>query len=177
MLRHELRLKYLLASAVALIAVVLSIGETSAQGVPPIPAVYSGIATAAGVPVPDGYLIYARIGSVYQSEPVAVSDGQYKFLTVAPPDTNFTGKLITFIIEDITATETDTWSSGKFDSNFDLSFPKLPEPTPTPSPIPTDTPTPSPIPPTPISTPTPTVAEPMTFAAGLVIVTGGVLTP
>ncbi len=166
-----------MAGAVALMAAVLASGESSAQGVPPIPAVYSGIATAAGVPVPDGYQIFARIGNTYQSEPVTVANGEYEFLTVAPPSSRFAGQLITFHIEDIQAAETDLWVSGKFDTNFDLSFAQLPEPTPTPSPIPTDTPTPAPIPPTPISTPTPTVAEPMTFAAGLVIVTGGVLPP
>ena len=127
--------------------------------------------------MPDGFQIYARIGNTYQSEPVTVSDGEYKFLTVAPPNTGFTGQTVTFFIDDIAAAETDTWASGKFDSSFDLSFPNLPEPTPTPSPIPTDTPTPAPIPPTPINTPTPTVAEPMTFAAGLIIVTDGVLPP
>ena len=162
-----------MAGAVVLVAAVLFAGESSAQGVPPIPAVYSGIATAAGIPVPDGYQIYARIGSTYESEPVMVADARYESLTVAPPSSNFAGQLITFHIEDEQAVETDLWVSGKFDTNFDLSFAQLPVPTPTPSPVPTDTPTPAPIPPTPISTPTPTVAEPMTFAAGLVIVTGG----
>ena len=166
-----------MAGAVVLIAAMLSAGESSAQGVPPIPAVYSGIVTADGAPVPDGFQIYARIGSTYQSEPVTVADGEYEVLTVAPPNANFAGQVVTFFIEDIQAAEIDTWVSGKFDTNFDLSFAQLPEPTPTPSPIPTDTPTPAPIPPTPIATPTPTVAEPMTFAAGLVIVTGGVLPP
>lgn len=177
MLREGLRLRYLLAGTVVLVVAMLFAGESSAQSVPPIPAVYSGIATAAGSAVPDGYQIFARIGSAYQSEPVTVADGMYESLTVAPPNSNFAGRLITFYIEDIQAAETDTWVSGKFDSRFDLSFAMLPLPTPTPSPVPTDTPTPAPIPPTPISTPTPTVAEPMTFAAGLVIVTGGVLPP
>ena len=166
-----------MAGAVVLIAAMLSAGESSAQGVPPIPAVYSGIVTADGAPVPDGFQIYARIGSTYQSEPVTVTDGEYEVLTVAPPNANFAGQVVTFFIEDIQAAETDSWVSGNFDTNFDLTFAQLPEPTPTPSPVPTDTPTPAPIPPTPIATPTPTVAEPMTFAAGLVIVTGGVMPP
>ena len=170
-------LKFFVAGVVALTAVALSIGESAAQNVPQFPAVYSGIATAAGVPVPDGFQIHARIGSTYRSEPVTVSDGQYRFLTVAPLDSSSVDQTITFFIDDIAAAETDSYKPGEFKNSFDLSFPNLPEPTPTPSPIPTDTPTPAPIPPTPIHTPTPTVAEPMTFAAGLIIVTDGVLPP
>ena len=110
-------LRLLMAGAVAVIVAVLSSGESSAQGVPPIPAVYSGIATAAAAPVPDGYQIYARIGNDYQSEPVTVANGSYEFLTVAPPNSRFTGQLITFYIEDIQAAETDAWVSGKFDTS------------------------------------------------------------
>ena len=167
--------KLLLAVAVAVVAATLSLGETSAQAIPPIPAVYSGTATAAGAQVPDGYQIVARIGAQYQSEPATVMGGRYQFLTVAPQELEGGASTITFYLGDVMADQTAQWAVATVDLNFNLTFAQLPPPTPTPSPIPTDTPTPAPVPPTPIHTPTPTVAEPMTFSTGLVIVTGGVL--
>jgi hypothetical protein len=165
--------------ALAVAAGVFSSGSLSAQGLPSGPYIYFGTATVNALPVPDGFSIYAEMGT-YRSEPVEVSDGEYFSLTVAPVEGTFNNQTIRFFLDGEPAIETDTYRpSGVpiIKSGFSLNFAKLPDPTPTPSPIPTDTPTPAPILPTPISTPTPTVAEPMTFAAGLVIVTGGILPP
>ena len=113
-----------------------------AQAPPPLPYIYSGTVTVDGSPVPDGLLIVGRVGT-YESQPVAVKNGSYTALTVGPPATTFSGSTITFHLDGVQANETDTYLlSGlptvKF--NFNLTFPKLPEPTPTPSPIPTATP-------------------------------------
>ena len=45
--------------------------HASAQGLPPSSVTYSGTATAGGSPVPDGYVITARIGD-YLSQPIQV---------------------------------------------------------------------------------------------------------
>ena len=169
--------KLLLAVAVAVAAAATSLSETSAQGIPPIPAVYSGTAAAAGAQVPDGYQIVARIGNTYESEPVTVIGGRYPFLTVAPQELGGGTHTITFHLGDVIADQTARWAVASVDLNFNLTFSSLPPPTPTPSPVPTDTPTPAPVPPTPIATATPTVAVPMTFSTGLVIATAGVLPP
>ena len=165
--------------ALAIAAGVFSSGGVSAQSLPSGPYIYFGTATVNSLPVPDGFSIYAEMGT-YRSEPVKVSGGEYFSLTVAPSEGTFNNQTIRFFLDGEPAIETDTYRpSGVpiIKANFSLNFAKLPDPTPTPSPIPTDTPTPAPITPTPIFTPTPTVAEPMTFAAGLVIVTGGFLPP
>ena len=127
-----------------------------AQAPPPLPYIYSGTVTVDGSPVPDGLLIFGRVGS-YESEPVAVKDGSYVALTVGPPATTFSGQPITFHLNGVQANETDTYvASGlptvKF--NFNLTFPNLPEPTPTPSPIPT---------------PTPVIAKPAVYSGPLVV--------
>ena len=163
----------------AIAAGVFSSGGVSAQSLPSGPYIYFGTATVNSLPVPDGFSIYAEMGT-YRSEPVKVSGGEFFSLTVAPASGIFNNQTIRFFLDGEPAIETDKYRpSGVpiIKANFSLNFAKLPDPTPTPSPIPTDTPTPAPIPPTPIFTPTPTVAEPMTFAAGLVIVTGGFLPP
>ena len=165
--------------ALAIAAGVFSSGGVSAQSLPSGPYIYFGTATVNSLPVPDGFSIYAEMGT-YRSEPVKVSGGEYFSLTVAPSEGTFNNQTIRFFLDGEPAIETDRYRpSGVpiIKGDFSLNFAKLPDPTPTPSPVPTDTPTPAPITPTPIATPTPTVAEPMTFAAGLVIVTGGFLPP
>ena len=165
--------------ALAIAAGTFSTDNLSAQSLPSGPYIYYGTATVNSLPVPDGFSIYAEVGA-YRSEPVVVSDGSYASLTVNPLDGVFNNETVRFFLDGVPSIETDTYRPSGIPvikPDFHLNFAKLPDPTPTPSPIPTDTPTPAPVTPTPISTPTPTVAEPMTFAAGLVIVTGGVLPP
>lgn len=161
--------------ALAIVAGAYSTGSLSAQSLPSGPYIYFGTASVNSLPVPDGFSIYAEIGT-YRSEPVKVSGGSYASLNVNPVGGALNDQTIRFFLDGEPAIETDMYRpSGVpvIKGNFALNFARLPEPTPTPSPVPTDTPIPAPVPPTPVSTPTPTVAEPMTFAAGLVIVTGG----
>ncbi len=161
--------------ALAIVAGVFTTSSLSAQSLPSGPYIYFGTASVNSLPVPDGFLIYAEVGT-YRSEPVEVSGGNYASLTVNPIGPAFSNQTIRFFLEGEPAIETDTYRQSGIPvikSDYSLNFAKLPDPTPTPSPVPSDTPTPAPILPTPIWTPTPTVAEPMTFAAGLVIVTGG----
>ena len=165
------------AIALAVVAGVFSTGNLSAQSLPSGPYIYFGTATVNSLPVPDGFSIYAEVGT-YKSEPVQVSSGSYASLTVNPVGPAFSNQTIRFFLDGVPAIETDTYRpSGVpvIKGDFNLNFAMLPEPTPTLTAVPTDTPTPSPATPTPVFTPTPTIAEPMTFAAGLVIVTGGVL--
>ena len=136
----------------------------AAHAQPPIPALYSGTATVGGVPVPDGLLITARLGS-YVSQPVEVLDGQYKLLQVSPPEGPFVGKTVTFHLDGVQADQTDTFRSARFDFTFDLTFPRLPEPTPTPTVEATETP---------IGTATPETARPAVYS-GPIIVAGGVV--
>ena len=150
--------------AVAAVVAVLgtSTGTVGAQGLPPLPMIYSGQATVAGSPAPDGLTIVGRVGA-YESASVTVKNGRYAGLAVGPPDSSFAGRRITFLLEGVPATQTDTFIlSGVpiLKGSFDLSFPGLPTPTPTATPVP------------PTVTPTPRVALPAVYS-GFVIVAGG----
>lgn len=115
--------------------------HVSAQGLPPSPVTYSGTATAGGAPVPDGYVITARIGD-YLSQPAQVKDGHYVGLQVAAPTTAHIGREITFLIGDEPASETDAYrpvGTPTFKS-LNLTFGRLPAITPTPTPTATPTP-------------------------------------
>jgi hypothetical protein len=126
----------LLAVAAALAgAGTLATEEAGAQTIPTL-SIYSGAATADGQPVPDGFLVTAKI-SDYVSQPVAVSNGRYTALNVSPPDDSYKDKTITFHLGSVQAEETEIWVGGSLTlkSDFDLTFPALPEPTPTPTPV------------------------------------------
>ena len=160
------RYRWLLGLVAGIVAVASTQGlpmrAVSAQ--PLLPALYSGNATAGGVPVPDGFLITARIQD-YVSEPVPVQNGRYELLQVSPQGVAFTGKTITFHLDGAQADETDTFIPAKFRFSFDLTFPSLPEPTPTPTVEPTETPT---------TTATPETAQPAVYS-GPIVVAGGVV--
>ena len=145
-MRRGAWLKGIMAGVLVAVAFAVALQDTAlAQQIPPLPIIYSGTATAGGKPVPDGFLILARVGA-YEALPVAVKDGRYAALTVGPPSADFQGKEITFHLEGVQAQETDTFrvlGLPVIKGNFDLTFPMLPQPTPTRTPIPpTVTPTP-----------------------------------
>ena len=144
-------------------------GEAGAQGLLPLqptigqPNIYSGAVTVAGTPAPDGLLITARLMDV-ESDPVEVKNGRYAALSVVlPQGISLVDMTITFHLNGVQAEETGTYKASSVPiirTNFDLTFPKLPEPTPTPTPIP------------PTITPTPQVARPAVYS-GLIVVAGG----
>ena len=137
----------------------LSMRAASAQ--PLLPAQYSGrVGIVGSSPILDGLLVTARIEE-YVSQPVVVSNGRYQALLVAPGDSTFSGKTITFHLDGVQANETDTFTSAKFSPSFDLTFPRRPEPTPTPTIAPTATP---------IPTATPERARPAVYSGPIAVV-------
>ena len=161
-------LKYALAVLVAALAASITVGETRAQGIPPLPAVYAGTVTVAGLPAPDGQFIVAKVGT-YVSAPVDVDNGMYENLVVSPSEAERGNGIITFLLGgQVEAAETERWQALHIVDDFTLSFPMLPPPTPTPTVDPATIPPP---------TATPAVASPMTFASGLIVSIGGAPLP
>ncbi len=156
-----MRRNWWIAAGVALTAIAFAVipmsDSASAQGgPPPLPAIYSGTATVGGNPAPDGYMVYATIGE-YRSAPASVNKGSYLGLQVAPPDTSYLGKSITFLLGDVPAEEVAVYSgrtAGR-PQTLNLTFQTLPEPTPTPTPV------------TPTATPGPGKTSPSVYAGRL----------
>ena len=95
-----------------------------AQGIPPIPALYSGVVLVGSETPPDGLTITARILE-FESQPSTITDGQYELLIVGPPDESFIGEVITFHLASLQADQTDIYIPGSVDLSFDLTFPAL----------------------------------------------------
>ena len=95
------RKRWIAAGVTAIVAAAFTFmasrDHASAQthALPPSPALYGGTATVDGAPVPDGFLVYARIRD-YLSDPIPVIDGNYWGLSVQPPDYSYDDSTITF---------------------------------------------------------------------------------
>ena len=178
--------------AVALVLAAVPL-VASAQGapIPKLPVLYGGQVSVGGQPAPSGLLIFARVVD-YETTPVAVKDGRYSMLQVAPPSTAYAGNEIVFYATygfgNVQAPERaiyripDLSIPGSLTPTKDISFPQLPPPPPTPTPTPTPTVTP-----TPTMTPTPTPALPIpgdptvgtvavwVLVAGALVLVGGLV--
>lgn len=145
-----------IGGVLALLACLLTAGVLMGNGQgtpPPLPVVYSGWVQVKGTLAPDGLLIFARLDG-YQSDTVAVKQGQYRGLKIAPLGAGYTGKTITFYatygVDEVQARETavyqpaDPTKPASWTPKLDLYFDRLPMPPPTPTPTPTPTVTPTP---------------------------------
>ena len=128
------------------------------------PAFYSGTVRTGGVLAPDGYSVYAVIGTDFRTGEASISDGRY-FLTADPGQQHYEDQQVQFFIIDKGNLANPSAALGAISapaifvpgrefSDVNLVFPPL-APTVTPSPTPTQTPTPTNTPTvTPTSTPT-----------------------
>ena len=141
-LRSKMRRHILVRPVVALIVAAIAVSvfvEAALAQVPPIPAVFSGTAIVGGQPVPDGQFIVGKVGT-YRSEPAVVIGGSYDLL-VAPQDSALISQKLVFLLGDqVQADQTVNFVPASVELNFNLTFPRLPEPTPTPTPTATATP-------------------------------------
>ena len=119
-----------LAGALGLLLALALIGGVAlptyviAQGIPPMPMGFSGIAstlTPAG-PVPAGTLVQAYVGAELRGETVTEAGGVYNNLAVAGPGPG----TVTFRVAGVLAQESIAWAGGELKWDFNLTIPSLP---------------------------------------------------
>ena len=131
----------LLGAALALaivLAAVFGSEDANAQAPPSLSfVIYQGNVTVGGQPVPDGFVIVARIGDKFVSSSVITDAGRYVGLVVGPSPAGL-GDTIEFILEDqVIAEEKPVFSvsSLPISTGLNLTFASAPVPTPTPTPV------------------------------------------
>ena len=127
--------KRIVVLAMAALAAAVFASDAFAQAPPPFPFSYKGTAkTSDGAAVPDGLQIFAMVGD-YKTEPVDVENGRYRDLIVGPESSDYFNKDIIFVLWDVEADETATFTRVGFPAfrTLNLTFPRLPDPTPTPT--------------------------------------------
>ncbi len=159
------------------------LAATPFQGIPPSPAIYTGIATVNGEPAPEGTVLVACVENLvcapdhanadYRRDGDTVgADGKFSALIAQGVSESQRGRATVhfFIISEhgrVKAEETATYGSSSptdliFTQNLTFGAAPTPAPTPTPTPAPTPVATPTTAPtapptpaPTPFQTPTP----------------------
>ena len=147
------------------------------QGIPPSPVIFTGTATADGLPAPEGTLLVACVDNLVcgpdHSDPDFLRDGdtvgaggRFVALIAQGVTESQRGRATVhfFLINEhgrIKAQETATYGSSSpteliFTQDLTFGVAPTPEPTPTPTPVATPTPAPTPVPtPVPTAVPTP----------------------
>ena len=122
-----------LAVAVLVVAALaaLAAGCGQQERPPPLPQVYSGSVTVAGVPAPEGLRVVAVVDG-FQTALVEVQGSRYSGLTVAPPGARYQGKRVRLYLASaqgrVQASEQATFQTGSTPEvkGLDLTFPSLP---------------------------------------------------
>jgi len=124
--RHRARR---LAGALGLLLALAVIGGVAlpayvaAQGIPPIPMGFAGVASTVtpAAPVPAGKLVQAYVGTELRGETATQAGGVYDNLLVLGPSGT-----VTFRIDGVLAQESIAWEAGELKAGFSLTIPSLP---------------------------------------------------
>ncbi len=116
-----------LAGAMGLLLALALIGGAAlpayAQGIPPMPMGFAGVARTLtpAAPVPAGTLVQAFVGTQLRAETTTKAEGVYDNLMVPGP-----GGTVTFRVAGVLAQESIAWESGELKSDFSLTITALP---------------------------------------------------
>jgi hypothetical protein len=108
-----------------LLALVLLVGVVPVYAqddeMPPrLPHYFTGTVSSSTGPVPEGTVVEAFVGGVKEAETVVTAQSTYEILV--PGDYDDDGKIVSFTVGGVQASQTTTWVSGEVDYNFDLTI-------------------------------------------------------
>ena len=101
---------------------------------PQLPHYFAGTASTSNGAVPEGTVVDAWVEGVKQAETTVTAQSNYEFLV--PGEYGDDGKIVSFTVGGVQASQTYPWWSGCVTSNFDLTIPELPDGSWFPFPLP-----------------------------------------
>jgi len=113
-----------------LLALVLLVGVVPAYAQndefpPQLPHYFTGTASTSNGPVPEGTVVEALVEGVKKAETAVTAQSTYELLV--PGEYGDDGKIVSFTIAGVQASQTAAWVSGEIDYNFDLTISALPD--------------------------------------------------
>ncbi len=129
-----------LAGAVGLLlalALLVGIVPASAQDdeMPPaLPHYFAGTASTSNGAVPEGTAVEAWVEGAKKADTTVTAQSTYELLV--PGEYGDDGKIVSFTVGGVQASQTAAWVSGEIDANFDLTVSELPDGNPFPFPLP-----------------------------------------
>ena len=123
-----------------LLAVVLLAGVLpayAADDMPPaVPDYFAGTVSTSDGAVPEGTVVAAWVEGIKKAEEAVTAQSTYEMLV--PGEYGDEGKIVSFTVGGVQASQTAPWVSGDVDSNFPLTISALPDGNPFPFPFPFD---------------------------------------
>ena len=103
---------------------------------PQLPHYFTGTVSTSTGPVPGGTVVEALLEGTKKAETAVTAQSTYELLV--PGEYGDDGKIVSFTIAGVQASQTAAWVSGELDYNFDLTISALPDGSPFPFPLPFD---------------------------------------
>jgi hypothetical protein len=126
----------LLLALVLLAGVVLPVYAADGEGPPQLPHYFTGTVSTSNGPVPEGTVVEALVEGVKKADTAVTAQSTYELLV--PGEYDDDGKIVSFTVGGVQASQTAPWVSGEIDYNFDLTISALPDGNPFPFPFPFD---------------------------------------
>jgi hypothetical protein len=92
---------------------------------PQLPHYFAGTVSTSKGPVPEGTVVEALVDSVKKAETTVNAESGYELLV--PGEVGDEGKIVSFKVAGVQASQTATWASGEMDYDFDLTIAALPD--------------------------------------------------
>jgi len=112
-----------------LLALVLVVGVLPAyadiEPPPQLPHYFAGTVSTSTGSVPEGTVVEAFVGGVKKIETTVTAQSTYEVLV--PGEYGDAGKIVSFKIAGVQASQTAAWVSGEVNLNFDLTISALPD--------------------------------------------------
>jgi hypothetical protein len=113
-----------------LLALVLLLGVVPAYAAddefpPQLPHYFAGTVSTSNGPVPEGTVVDAWVEGIKKAETPVTAQSTYELLV--PGEYGDDGKVVSFTVAGVQASQTAPWASGEMNSNFDLTISALPD--------------------------------------------------
>jgi hypothetical protein len=113
-----------------LLALVLLVGVVPAYAQddefpPQLPHYFAGTVSTSTGSVPEGTVVEAFLDGVKNAETAVTAQSAYELLV--PGEYGDEGKIVSFAVAGVQASQTAAWVSGEIDYNFDLTISSLPD--------------------------------------------------
>jgi hypothetical protein len=92
---------------------------------PQLPHYFAGTVSTSSGPVPEGTVVDAWVEGIKKAETAVTAQSTYELLV--PGEYGDDGKIVSFTVAGVQASQTAPWVSGEMDSNFDLTISALPD--------------------------------------------------
>jgi len=111
--------------AMVLLAVIVVPVHAQGELPPRLPHYFAGTVSTSTGPVPEGTVVEAFLEGVKKADTAVTAQSAYELLV--PGEYGDDGKIVSFAVGSVQASQTAAWTEGEINANFDLTISELPD--------------------------------------------------